>query len=99
MVNKSANRSWASATMELQTDLEREVASLFVKLLNLGLSPTEIDPLAPLFGEGLGLDSIDMLEIALAVSKRYGVELRSEDKQAISSLRALVSHIEQYRTR
>jgi acyl carrier protein len=85
--------------MEPQTDLERDVASLFVKSLNLGLSPPEIDPLAPLFGEGLGLDSIDMLEIALAVSKRYGVELRSEDKHAFSSLRALAAHIEQHRTR
>jgi acyl carrier protein len=85
--------------MEPQTELERDMASLFVKALNLGLSPNEIDPLAPLFGEGLGLDSIDMLEIALAISKQYGVELRSEDKQAFCSLRALVNHIERYRTR
>ena len=61
--------------------------------------PGDINPEEALFGEGLGLDSIDMLEIALAVSKRYGVELRSENRAALASLRALTSHIAQYRTR
>jgi acyl carrier protein len=98
LVGKAGPRG-SVVQMEPQTDLERDVASLFVKSLNLSLSPPEIDPLAPLFGEGLGLDSIDMLEIALAVSKRYGVELRSEDKQAFSSLRALTTYIEQHRAR
>lgn len=85
--------------MPAQLDLEREVAGLLVQALNLTVRPDEIDPLAPLFGEGLGLDSIDMLEIALSVSKKYGVELRSEDKAVFGSLRALATHIEQHRTR
>ena len=85
--------------MQTQIDLEREVAGLLVKTLNLHVSPGEIDPLAPLFGEGLGLDSIDMLEIALSISKNYGVELKSEDKLVFASLRALTTHIGQHRTR
>ena len=61
--------------------------------------PKDIDPEAALFGEGLGLDSIDMLEVALAVSKRYGVELRSENRAALASLRALTDYIAQHRIR
>ena len=82
-----------------QTDSEQELAQLFVNALNLELDPSEIDPSAPLFGTGLGLDSIDMLEIALAISKEYGVELQSEDREVLSSLHNLASHIEKRRTR
>ena len=79
--------------------LEQDLAKLIVDSLRLEMLPVNIDPEAALFGEGLGLDSIDMLEIALAVSKRYGVELRSENKAALASLRALATHIAQHRTR
>lgn len=81
--------------------LEAEVARLIVEALHLETSPEEIDPEAPLFGEGLGLDSIDALEIALAVSKRYGFQLRSDDERnhrIFASLRALAAHIEKNRT-
>ena len=67
--------------------------------LRLEVLPASIDPEAALFGEGLGLDSIDMLEIALEVSKRYGVELRSENRGALASLRALTAHIARHRIR
>lgn len=80
-------------------ELEREVAELLVTALNLTLSPGEIDPEAPLFGEGLGLDSIDMLEIALSVSKTYGVELKSDGQPVFASLRALSAHIGRHRVR
>lgn len=80
---------------------ERELAALIVESLNLeGVGPDDIDPEAPLFGDGLGLDSIDALELALAVSKRYGFQLRSDNpdnKQIFASLRALSAHIEQHR--
>ncbi|ULA61437.1 MAG: Acyl carrier protein [Nitrospira sp.] len=79
--------------------LEQELAALIVDTLHLEVLPENIDPSAALFGEGLGLDSIDMLEIALLVSKRYGVELRSENKAALASLRALAIHIGQHRIR
>lgn len=78
---------------------EHDVAQLIVETLHLEMSSTDLDPVAPLFGEGLGLDSIDMLEIALSISKRYGFDLRSEDRAAFGSVRALTAHIEQHRTR
>jgi acyl carrier protein len=84
------------------TAFESELAALIVQALNLEIRPDEIDPEAPLFGEGLGLDSIDMLEIALAVSKKYGFKLRSDDadnEQIFASLRALTAHIEKHRTK
>lgn len=82
--------------------LERELAQVFVEALNLEQSPEEIDPAAPLYDDGLGLDSIDILEIALVVSKRYGIELRADDennKQIFSSLRGLAAYIQARRTR
>ncbi len=82
-----------------ENDLEQDLAGLIVDSLRLEVLPEKINPEEALFGEGLGLDSIDMLEIALAVSKRYGVELRSENRAALASLRALTAHIAQYRTR
>jgi acyl carrier protein len=89
--------------MQMQTTaFESELAALIVQALNLEISPDEIDPDAPLFGEGLGLDSIDMLEIALAVSKKYGFKLRSDDadnERIFASLRALTAHIEKHRTK
>jgi acyl carrier protein len=79
-----------------------EVAELIVSALNLDLNPSEIEPDAPLFGEGLGLDSIDVLEIALVVSKRYGFQLRSDNDDNLrifSSLRNLAAYIAQQRTK
>ena len=82
--------------------LEREVAQLIVEALNLETRPEEIAADAPLYGEGLGLDSIDILEIALVVSKKYGFQLRSDDEnnvQIFQSLGSLVSHIATHRTK
>lgn len=79
---------------------ELELAKLMVSALNLEVTPAEIDPVAPLYGEGLGLDSIDILELALAISKAYGVKLRSDDEnntRIFSSLRNLSSHIQAQR--
>ena len=78
-----------------------EVARLLVTSLNLEMAPEEIAPDTPLYGDGLGLDSIDILEVALAVSKRYGFQLRADDdnNEAIySSLRNLAQHIAKHRT-
>ncbi len=88
--------------MTAQLPLEQEVARLIVDTLNLeDVVPEDIDPEAPLFGEGLGLDSIDALELALAISRTYGFQLRADDAnnaQIFSSLRALSQHIERHRT-
>lgn len=84
------------------TTLTNEVADLIVEALNLDVAPAQIAPDQPLYGEGLGLDSIDILEIALVVSKRYGVQLRadSEDNARIfGSLRQLVDYIAAHRTK
>ena len=84
-----------------QSPAERELAELIVNALNLeGVAPADIDPQAPLFKTGLGLDSIDALELALEISKRYGLQLRSDDENNVrifSSLRALAEHIAQQR--
>lgn len=88
--------------MSPQTPAETELAELLVESLNLEeVTAGDIDPDAPLFGEGLGLDSIDALELALAISKRYGFQLRSDDdenRRIFASLRALSSHVEQHRS-
>jgi len=81
---------------------ERELAELIVGTLNLDLSAAEVDPDAALYREGLGLDSIDILEIALAVSKTYGFQLRSDDSDNVkifSSLRSLNEHVQRSRTK
>lgn len=82
-------------------DLMAEVAALIVEALNLEVQPADIQPDDPLYGEGLGLDSIDMLEIALVVSKRYGFQLKSDNdnnQYIFASLRALSAHIAAQRT-
>ncbi len=84
-----------------QTAQENELADLIVRTLNLEATPSSIDPTAPLYEEGLGLDSIDILEVALAVSKAFGVKLRSDNKNNVtifSSLRSLSEYIQQHRT-
>jgi acyl carrier protein len=83
-------------------ELMRELAGLVVAELNLDVAASDIDPQAPLYGEGLGLDSIDILELALVVSRRYGVRLRSdhEDNALIfASLSSLARFIAQNRTK
>ena len=76
---------------------ELEVARLIVSALELeDVEPADIDPEARLFREGLGLDSIDALELSLAISKQYGVQLKSDnerDREAFRSLRALAGYI------
>jgi len=95
------------AAVELPSEVslspqELELAQLIVTTLNLETRAADIDPLAPLYKDGLGLDSIDILEIALAVSKAYGIRLRSDDgnnQKIFSSLRDLSQHIQQFRAK
>lgn len=86
-----------------KTGFEQELAQHIITALNLDIGVAEIDPLAPLYGDdGLGIDSIDVLEISLVLAKQYGVQLRSDDeKNAIifASLRNLADHIQQNRTK
>jgi len=80
------------------TALEQEVAQLVIDTLNLeDLQATDIPPQQPLFGDGLGLDSVDALELALALQKRYDIRIASDDKDArrhfatVASLAAFVA--------
>ncbi len=82
-------------------DLQREVAELMVECVNLDVTVDQINPDAPLYGDGLGLDSIDVLEVALVVSKRYGLQLRADsadNQHVFSSLRSLSDYIATQRT-
>ena len=80
---------------------EQELAHLIVESLNLeGIAPAEIEPEARLFGEGLGLDSLDMLELSMAVEQKYGVKLRADDPdnaKIFASLRSLPRHLHGHR--
>ncbi|AHJ62266.1 Acyl carrier protein [Granulibacter bethesdensis] len=83
-----------------QSPFEQEMASLIVETLHLETSPQDIAPEARLFGEGLGLDSIDALELSLAISRAYGVNLKSDDAEnpaIFASLRALAAHVSAHR--
>lgn len=87
--------------MSTQTPAENALAELLVEVLNLeDVEANEIDPEELLFGEGLGLDSIDALEIALAISQEYGVEIKAEDegtKEAFATLRSLNAFVEAHK--
>jgi len=88
--NATTNNASADPTLML------EVAKLIVHALNLDTDPASITPDEPLYGDGLGLDSIDILEVALVVSKNYGIQLRAdhEDNEKIfASLRSLSDYI------
>lgn len=104
MVAGSRSVNQAITTFEPDTELaspdELALAQLIVVTLNLEVTAAEIVPTAPLYGEGLGLDSIDVLELALAISKTYHFQLRSDDANNLkifSSLRSLNGHIQQHR--
>ena len=81
-----------------QTAFEAEMAELLVEVLNLEeIEASEIDPDEALFGEGLGLDSIDALEIALAISQKYSVEMKAEEestREAFATLKSLCTFVE-----
>lgn len=80
-----------------QTDLERELKELIVDALKLeDTSPEDIDSDEALVGDGLGLDSIDILELAMAIHRKFGVKTGSDDSQnreVYGSVRALASFI------
>ncbi len=71
---------------------ELEVKNLIIESLNLeDVKPEDIDPSAPLFGEGLGLDSIDALELAMAIKKKYGISTKTDDEKNHAIFRSVQS--------
>lgn len=90
------------STVATQSAEEAKLATLIVDALNLEMSASEIEPDAALYRDGLGLDSIDILEVALVVSKTYGFQMRADDAdniQIFRSLRNLSLHIQTHRTK
>lgn len=97
------NARTETGSASAQSAFELELARAIAEVTNLELPPERIDPVAPLFGdEGLGLDSIDLLEVALLISQRYGFSLRSDDpenRRIFASLRSLAGHIAEHRSK
>ena len=95
--------SLSSATKpQVDPQFLQEIGDLIVQALELDVAAADIDPDAQLYGDGLGLDSIDILEVALVISKKYGVQLRADDadnQRIFSSLRHLASHVAGLRAR
>lgn len=97
----ASTSSQTTGTASDNSALEAELAKLLVEALNLEVTPESIDPTVQLYGDGLGLDSIDILELALEVSRRYGFQLRSDDENnhlIFQSLRSLAAHVATHRS-
>jgi acyl carrier protein len=95
------NRAPAAAATADLNGIIRELATLITQAINLDVAPDQIDPDAPLYGEGLGLDSIDILEVALVVAKRYGLQLKAESEEnhvIFASLRNLAQYVAAHAT-
>ena len=96
------NDNTIDSTGQVDPALVQELAQEMVQALNLDVTADEIDPKAPLYGDGLGLDSIDILEVALVVSRKYGFQLRANDEgnvRIFSSLESLARHVALHRTK
>lgn len=91
-----------TADMDTQT-LEQDIKALIISSLALeDISPEEINPTEPLFVKGLGLDSIDALELGLALQRKYGVSVSSDSEETrrhFASVRALAAFVTAQRTR
>jgi acyl carrier protein len=101
MAEKVQSISFATSPEDV-ANVRRDLATLITKALGLEVLPEEIDMDMPLYGEGLGLDSIDILEIALVIAKEYGIQIKAdseENKVIFSSLNALAEFVVRQRTR
>lgn len=89
-------------TNQVTQEFRDEIAKDIIEALNLGMKPSDISPDAPLYGDGLGLDSIDILEIALVVSKKFGLQIKADNPDNASifkSLNSLCEYIVANRTK
>jgi acyl carrier protein len=100
--NPSISSDTTVADSPALTAAELELCEIIVKTLNLEMAASEVDPLGAIYGEGLGLDSIDILEISLVISKHYGFQLKSDDqnnKTIYQTVRSLCAHVQANRTK
>ena len=99
---ENAELRQSSPTPAAVAAVRDELAALITAALNLDVAPADIDPAAPLYGDGLGLDSIDVLEVALVISKQYGIQLKADSDEnhvIFSSLNALSEFVAAQRTK
>lgn len=85
----------------MKEELIQKLKQEIIEVLNLeDLTPADIDADAPLFGEGLGLDSIDALELIVLLERNYGIKLKdaAEGKEVFKSVRVMADYIEAHRT-
>lgn len=83
---------------QLINELKKEI----IEVLNLeGITPEDIDENAPLFGDGLGLDSIDALELIVLMEKNYGIKLANaaEGREIFKSVRVMAEYVKEHRTK
>ena len=83
-------------------ELIQELKESIIEVLNLeDMTPDQIDAEAPLFGTGLGLDSIDALELIVLLEKKYGIKLASpaEGKKIFKSIATMADYVSKHRTR
>ncbi|QEC70297.1 acyl carrier protein [Panacibacter ginsenosidivorans] len=84
-----------------KSELKAQVKQQIVQFLNLGVSPAEIKDEEPLFGEGLGLDSIDSIELIVLLSREYGIDIKDpkEGRKILTDINTMVDYIEKHRTK
>lgn len=83
-------------------ELIQTLKAQIIESLNLqGMTPDQIDDQAPLFGEGLGLDSIDSLELMVLLERNYGIKIEDarEGRKAMESVSAMAAYIQEHRTK
>jgi acyl carrier protein len=100
--NLPASPAATAEDLSALTAAELELCEIIVKTLNLEMAASEVEPLGAIYGEGLGLDSIDILEISLVISKHYGFQLKSDDqnnKTIYQTVRSLCAHVQANRTK
>jgi acyl carrier protein len=100
--NLPVSSATATEDSSALTAAELELCEIIVKTLNLEMAASEVDPMGAIYGEGLGLDSIDILEISLVISKHYGFQLKSDDqnnKTIYQTVRSLCAHVQANRTK
>lgn len=81
-------------------ELKQQLKAQIISALNLeDMTPADIDDAAPLFGEGLGLDSIDALELIMLLEKNYGIKFadKAQSKQALASVDAMAQYVSEHR--
>ncbi len=84
-----------------RSELKMQLKKQIIQFLNLSVAPEDIKDEEPLFGEGLGLDSIDSIELIVLLSREYGIEIKDpkEGRKILTDINTMVDYIEKHRTK